>query len=109
MEFLHGDYIGGSPGWRTGLTEPEVARCGGGTNCCRNSGSRRDMHYRTKWYVQRGANPLVYGIGIHGQFLFVDPARKLSVAWFASQSSPLDSSLFEKALAAIERIRASVS
>lgn len=70
---------------------------------------RRDMHYRTKWYVQRDANPLVYGIGIHGQFLFVDPAGKLSVAWFASQSSPLDSSLFEKALAAIERIRAAVS
>lgn len=70
---------------------------------------RRDMYYRTKWYVQRDANPLVYGIGIHGQFLFVDPARKLSVAWFASQSSPLDSSLFEKALAAIERIRAAVS
>ena len=70
---------------------------------------QRDMHYRTKWYVQRDANPLVYGIGIHGQFLFVDPARKLSIAWFASQNNPLDSRLFEKTLAAIESIRESVS
>ena len=70
---------------------------------------QRDMHYRTKWYVQRDAKPLVYGIGIHGQFLFVDPVRKLSVAWFASQNSPLDSSLFEKTLATIENIRVSVS
>ena len=70
---------------------------------------QRDMHYRTKWYIQRDAKPMIYGIGIHGQFLFVDPARKLSVAWFASQNSPLDSEPFEKTLATIEKIRALAS
>ena len=52
---------------------------------------------------------MIYGIGIHGQFLFVDPARKLSVAWFASQNSALDSEPFEKTLATIEKIRALAS
>ena len=70
---------------------------------------RRNMHYRSKWYIQREAEPMIYGIGIHGQFLFVDPAKKLSVAWFASQNSPLDSRPFEKTLETIEKIRALVS
>ncbi|MDE1130597.1 MAG: serine hydrolase [Ascidiaceihabitans sp.] len=70
---------------------------------------QRDIHYRSKWYIQRGAEPMIFGIGIHGQFLFVDPARKLSVAWFSSQHAPMDSEPFGKTLATIERIRALIS
>ena len=74
-----------------------------------NEMGQRDIHYRSKWYVNREAEPLIFGVGIHGQFLFVDPAKKLSVAWFASQGSPLDSPLFEQVLATIEKIRVLVS
>lgn len=70
---------------------------------------QRDIHYRSKWYIQRGTEPMIFGIGIHGQFLFVDPARKLSVAWFSSQHTPMDSEPFEKTLTTIERIRALIS
>ena len=70
---------------------------------------QRDIHYRSKWYIQRGAEPMIFGIGIHGQFLFVDPARKLSVAWFSSQHAPMDSEPFGKTLATIERIRVLIS
>ena len=54
---------------------------------------KREMHYRSKWYIWREAEPLIFGLGIHGQFLFVDPARQLSIAWFSSQSNPLNLSL----------------
>ena len=74
-----------------------------------NEMGQRDIHYRSKWYVNREAEPLIFGLGIHGQFLFVDPAKKLSIAWFASQGSPLDSPLFEQVLATIEKIRVLVS
>ena len=74
-----------------------------------NEMGQRDIHYRSKWYVKQEAEPLIFGVGIHGQFLFVDPAKKLSIAWFASQGSPLDSPLFEQVLATIEKIRVLVS
>jgi CubicO group peptidase (beta-lactamase class C family) len=74
-----------------------------------NKMGQREIHYRSKWYIQRDSEPLIFGVGIHGQFLFVDPAKKLSVAWFASRNSPLDTLSFEKTLATIEKIRALVS
>jgi CubicO group peptidase (beta-lactamase class C family) len=70
---------------------------------------QRDIHYRSKWYIQRDAEPMIFGVGIHGQFLFVDRAKKLAVAWFASQNSPLDSPPFEKTLETVQKIRALVS
>jgi len=66
----------------------------------------RDIHYRSKWYVKRGIEPLIFGVGIHGQFLFVDPIKKLSIAWFSSQDIPLDGSRFEATLKIVEEIRA---
>ena len=74
-----------------------------------NKMGQREIHYRSKWYIQRDSEPLIFGVGIHGQFLFVDPAKNLSVAWFASRNSPLDTLSFEKTLATIEKIRALVS
>ena len=32
---------------------------------------QREMHYRSKWYIKREAEPLIFGLGIHGQFLFI--------------------------------------
>lgn len=66
---------------------------------------KRDIHYRSKWYVQRGSEPLIFGVGIHGQFLFVDPVNKISIAWFASNDSPLVGQPFEKIIAVVEKIR----
>jgi CubicO group peptidase (beta-lactamase class C family) len=48
------------------------------------------MHYRGKWYLQRGAAPLLFGFGIHGQFLFVDRRNRVVIAKFSSQELPLD-------------------
>ena len=69
----------------------------------------RDMHYRSKWYVQRGARPLIHGLGIHGQYVFVDRAMGLSVAWFSSRHEPIAEGSMEPVLACVERIREALS
>ncbi|MDG1209901.1 MAG: serine hydrolase [Paracoccaceae bacterium] len=48
-----------------------------------------NMNYRSKWYVHPGDKPLIHGLGIHGQYVFVDRARELSVSWFSSGHDPL--------------------
>lgn len=48
------------------------------------------MHYRDKWYVTREAAPMLFGLGVNGQHLFVDRAREMVVAKFSSQASALD-------------------
>ena len=50
----------------------------------------RAMHYRNKWYVERGDNPMVFCIGIHGQNLYVIPEQQLVVAKMSSRPMPLD-------------------
>ena len=51
------------------------------------------MHYRAKWYVERGERPLLFGLGIHGQNLVVDRASEMVIAKFSSQAPPLDAGL----------------
>lgn len=66
----------------------------------------RDMHYRNKWYVERGDNPMVFCIGIHGQNLFVIPEQKLVIAKMSSRPAPLDpriSQLNLKMITALKR------
>lgn len=63
------------------------------------------MHYRSKWYVARGEKPMIHALGIHGQYLFIDRARGLSVAWFSSQHAPLNDVGTGKALQLVNAIR----
>lgn len=66
----------------------------------------RSMHYRAKWYVQRGSEPVLSGLGIHGQHLFVDRAQEIVVAKFSSQAMPLDSGAIRMTYRAVDAIRA---
>ncbi len=64
-----------------------------------------DMHYRSQWYVQRGSRPLVFGLGIFGQNLFIDPGSDLVIAKCSSQPLPLDSSFIDMTHAGINQLR----
>ena len=66
---------------------------------------RADMHYRAKWYVLRGARPLVFGWGIHGQHLFVDRTAQLVIAKASSQTLPVDVDRIRLTIAAVNRLR----
>ena len=48
------------------------------------------MHYRSQWYTLSGKEPLLFGMGIHGQNLFVDRANELVIAKVSSQDQPMD-------------------
>ena len=56
-----------------------------------------DMHYRSKWYVERnGKNTrTIFGLGVHGQNLFVDIEKELVIAKFSSQPLPLDKEMVQ--------------
>jgi CubicO group peptidase (beta-lactamase class C family) len=46
----------------------------------------RRMHYRNKWYADLGEAPLLFALGIHGQYLFVDRRNQLVIVMMSSQS-----------------------
>jgi CubicO group peptidase (beta-lactamase class C family) len=48
------------------------------------------MRYRSQWYVQDGEAPILFGLGIHGQHLFVDRAHGIVVAKVSSQALGID-------------------
>ena len=64
------------------------------------------MHYRDKWYVTREARPLLFGLGVNGQNLFIDRAGGLVIARFASQAAALDVPAIGTTMAMVAAIRA---
>ncbi len=63
------------------------------------------MHYRSKWYVQHGDAPLLFGIGVNGQNLFIDRANQIVIAKFSSQAAPLDEARITLTMQAVAAIR----
>jgi CubicO group peptidase (beta-lactamase class C family) len=61
--------------------------------------------YRSKWYVDDSDGPLLFGLGIHGQYLFVDAERQLVIAKVSSQDPPLDAALIASTLRAVSAVR----
>lgn len=63
------------------------------------------MRYASQWYVLEGDAPLVFGWGIHGQFLFVDRANQIVVAKLSSQAAPIDVARNTLTLRAVSQLR----
>ena len=52
-----------------------------------------DGRYRSKWYLTGNDHGAWCAIGIHGQWLYIDPEAKLVIAKFSSQALPVDDPL----------------
>jgi len=63
------------------------------------------MHYRNKWYVDLDDAPLMFGLGIHGQYLFVDRKNRIVIAMMSSQAEPIDGVLISLTMSAVNEIR----
>jgi CubicO group peptidase (beta-lactamase class C family) len=63
------------------------------------------MHYRNQWYVAHGAEPWLFALGIHGQYLFVDRVNQIVIATVSSQPLPLDAVRIRLMLAAAAALR----
>ena len=46
--------------------------------------------YRSKWYQTGHISGAYCGIGIHGQWLWVDPQREVVIAKVSAQEEPVD-------------------
>lgn len=63
------------------------------------------MRYRSKWYVVDGKAALFFGMGIHGQNLFVDPANEMVIAKLSSQAAPLDAPRIALTMRGVSELR----
>jgi hypothetical protein len=66
---------------------------------------RLPMRYRSQWYVLDGEAPLVFGMGIHGQNLFIDRANEIVIAKLSSQALPLDAARMGLTMRAVSQLR----
>ncbi|HEY3189594.1 MAG TPA: hypothetical protein VGJ70_19050, partial [Solirubrobacteraceae bacterium] len=48
------------------------------------------VRYRSQWYVRDGEPPVLFGLGVHGQHVFIDRVRGIVIAKVSSQALPLD-------------------
>ncbi|MCH2203138.1 MAG: beta-lactamase family protein [Fuerstiella sp.] len=63
------------------------------------------IHYRSQWYVLDGESPLLFGLGIHGQNVFVDRTNALVIANLSSQPLPLNPKLISLTMNAVKAVR----
>jgi len=60
--------------------------------------------YRNKWYQTGAENGAYCGIGIHGQWLYVDPRTEVVIAKMSSQPEPVDDLLDVEIVAFFEAL-----
>jgi len=46
--------------------------------------------YRNKWYQSGNADNVIYAMGIHGQYVYINPIRKIVATRLAAQHLPVD-------------------
>jgi CubicO group peptidase (beta-lactamase class C family) len=63
------------------------------------------MRYCDQWYALEGEAPLVFGLGIHGQNLFIDRANEIVIVKFSSQAAPLDAARISLTMRAVSQLR----
>jgi hypothetical protein len=63
------------------------------------------MRYRSQWYAVDDEAPLVFGMGIHGQNLFIDRANGIVIAKFSSQAAPLDAARIALTMRTVSQLR----
>lgn len=69
----------------------------------------RTMHYRSKWYASRGAENMIFGLGVNGQNIFVDRDRDVVIVKFSSQAEAIDLDVIALTMQGIDAIRAELT
>ena len=50
-------------------------------------------NYRNQWYLNGAGSPAILAIGIHGQWLYVEPKTQIVIVKFSSEAQPVDESV----------------
>jgi CubicO group peptidase (beta-lactamase class C family) len=48
------------------------------------------IHYRSKWYALRSHAPVMFGVGVFGQNVFIDRRNQIVIAKLSSHALPMD-------------------
>ena len=67
-----------------------------------------DGRYRSQWYMIGNASGAYCAIGIHGQWIYIDPAAEMVIAKLSSQPLPLEDATDHLLLAAFDAIAQSL-
>ena len=65
-----------------------------------------DGNYRSQWYLPNQARQIACGIGIHGQWLWVDRDHELVIVKMASNGTVVDTATDKTFLSAFSAIAA---
>ncbi len=60
--------------------------------------------YRSKWYKANDADGSFYAIGIHGQWIYVNPAAEVTAVKFSSQPEPVNDAMEVRTIKAFAAI-----
>lgn len=60
--------------------------------------------YRSQWYMVGNSSGAYCAIGIHGQWIYIDPAAEVTIAKLSSQPQPLDEGIDYLLLSAFDAI-----
>ncbi len=64
--------------------------------------------YRAQWYKDNAGDDSFYAIGIHGQWIYVNPATEMTAIKFSSQPDPVNDTLDLETVAALKAIARAV-
>ena len=60
--------------------------------------------YRNQWYQSGNADGAFFALGIHGQWLFINPRAEVIIAKFSSQPNPVMDTMKHMNIALLEAI-----
>ena len=63
------------------------------------------IHYRSKWYVLRGSAPMIFGVGVFGQNVFIDPKNQIVMVKLSSHALPMDEQRILVTMRGVQAIR----
>jgi len=65
--------------------------------------------YRSQWYVPDGPSPVLFAVGIHGQWIWIDAEREIVIAMVSAQPEPEDHSANHAIMAAFRAVAAALA
>ena len=66
-------------------------------------------NYHNKWWQSGNSDQVIYALGIHGQYLYINPLRNLVISCFSSQPTPLDTEVEMEAISSFDVIASNFS
>ena len=92
------------PGWWI----DDIRRNGDARAWAKGSKWLPGARYRSKWYLLPGDRDIHCAIGIHGQWIYIDPVAAVVIAKFSSDPTPSEDAVNDRHIAAFDAVARSL-